>query len=147
MALDFLAIASAGSFPTPGVTLSARAVYAASLGILGSVQGSEQIVQRGGNFFEITGIAGDLTSEEIFRMAGPTGELKVKSIRFFGGTGGILVVKQGDENGPTIATLATASAVKEDRIIFEDGGQFMIPFIDFSECTLKSGHKVVFEVE
>ncbi len=35
--MDFLAIASLGTYPTPTPTLTARAAYAVSYGLLGSV--------------------------------------------------------------------------------------------------------------
>jgi len=104
-----------------------------------------------GNFFSISGMSKDYTSEQIFKTNMMV-DIKIKRIELKGGTGGKygttdkIVIKNGDASGPVITVLATPNPATIDRVYFKDGGQFMRPFIDFSEGYFNIGHKVVFEV-
>lgn len=114
-------------------------------------------VVRKDNFFSLTGVAEDWTPEQIFGYAGPTGEIKISRIELRGGTGGKggavdrVVIKQGGASGPIITTLATPSPEVVDRVYFgvgedDEEGQYMKPFIDYSESHFNTGHVLVFEV-
>ena len=101
---------------------------------------------RSGNFFEVSAIAADVNSWEIFRHKTPS-IVKVKRIEFIvGNANDVLVVKQTNESGAIICKLGSSAAAESDRCYFY-GGQYMEPFIDFSDCTLNAGHKVIFELE
>ncbi len=56
------------------------------------------------------------------------------------------VIKHTDENGATISTLASNDVEMVDRVYFDNGGQFMQPFVDFSEGVFSAGHKLLIEV-
>ena len=72
---------------------------------------------------------------------------KFKRIEFIGGADNdILVVRQNDGSGAEICRLGTPDVERPDRIYFF-GGQYLTPFIDFGDCTLNAGHKVIFELE
>jgi len=97
-----------------------------------------------GNFIELTVIAADVEPSDIFTN---DQEHKIKRIEFVAGANNdILVVKQGSATGATIVTLATPDVEIVDRVFFDDGGQWMLPYIDFSDCTLTADHKVVIEL-
>ena len=51
-----------------------------------------------------------------------------------------LVIKNGDASGPVVFK-ATATTTDE-RVVYYHGKR-MRPFIDYSECTLSTGHQVV----
>ena len=98
-----------------------------------------------GHFITITAIAADVLPAAIFK--GNEDRL-VKRIEFVAGAGNdICVIKQKTDAGATIATLATPDVEIIDRVYFEDGGQFMSPMIDISDCTLNAGHKLVIELK
>ena len=102
--------------------------------------------KRSGNFFEITGITADVDSKEIFQDS-DLNVKKVKRIEFIvGNANDILVVKEANDAGPEITRLGSTSTIESDRTYFE-GGQYMKPFIDFGDCTLNAGHKVIIELE
>ncbi len=104
-------------------------------------------IVRSGNFFEITSIGADLTAKEIFRKDGAIQEVKVKRMEFVcGSNNDVCVIKQASGSGATIATLSSADVEVVDRVYFDDDGQWMIPFVDFGDCTLNVGHKLVIEV-
>ncbi len=101
---------------------------------------------RSGNFVEVTAIGADVTAAQIFIHTAPP-IVKLKRIEFIvGNANDVLVVKEGGETGPEITRLGSAAAAESDRCYFENG-QYMQPFIDFGECTLNVGHKVIFELE
>ena len=102
--------------------------------------------KRSSNFFEITSIAADVDSKEIFQDS-DLNVKKVKRIEFIvGNANDILVVKEANDAGPEITRLGSTSTIESDRCYFE-GGQYMKPFIDFGDCTLNAGHKVIIELE
>ena len=101
---------------------------------------------RSANFFEVSAIAADVNAWEIFRHKTPA-IMKVKRIEFIAGANAnIMVIKQTNGSGPEITRLGCPDASQPDRCYFE-GGQYMEPFIDFGDCTLAAGHKVIFELE
>ncbi len=101
---------------------------------------------RSGNFFNVSAIAADVNSWEIFRHKTPA-IVKVKRIEFIAGANAnVLVIRETNGSGPEITRLGCPDAVQPDRCYFE-GGQYMEPFIDFGDCTLSAGHKVIFELE
>lgn len=103
-------------------------------------------IVRNGNFVDVVSIGADLTSAEMFIHATPS-IVKIKRIEFIvGNADDVLVIREGDENGPEIARLGSHEAAESDRCYFENG-QYMEPFIDFGDCTLNVGHKVIFELE
>uniref|UniRef100_A0A6M3K7N0 Uncharacterized protein n=1 Tax=viral metagenome TaxID=1070528 RepID=A0A6M3K7N0_9ZZZZ len=103
-------------------------------------------IVRSGNFIEVSVITEDVFSWQIFRHKTPP-IVKVKRIEFIvGAANNVMVIKQSVETGPEITRLGSAAAAESDRCYFE-GGQYMEPFIDFGDCTLNAGHKVIFELE
>lgn len=109
-------------------------------------------VAQGGNFFSLSGITDDWDTQRIFGMS-HNNPIKIKSIELRGGTGGKgagttdrVVIKEEDENGPRITTLATPNPEKIDRVPFKEDGQYMRPFIDFSEGIFNTGHLLIFEL-
>lgn len=106
-------------------------------------------IKRGGNFIEITSIAADVSPQDIFGTDDnfPEGK-KVKRIEFVAGANNdICVIRQDDRDDPIITTLASPDVEMVDRTYFDDDGQYMWPYIDFSESTLTAGHKVIFELD
>ncbi len=103
-------------------------------------------ILRSGNFFDVSAIAADVNSWEIFRHKTPA-IVKIKRIEFIAGAiGDFIVIKEASASGPEICRLGSAIVAEPDRCYFE-GGQYMQPFIDFGDCTLNAGHKVIFELE
>ena len=103
-------------------------------------------IVRSGNFFDVSVITEDVFSWQIFRHQTPP-IVKVKRIEFIvGAADNIMVIRQTNGSGPEITRLGSAEAAESDRCYFE-GGQYMEPFIDFGDCTLNAGHKVIFELE
>ena len=106
-------------------------------------------IVRTPNFYEITVITEDLTPEDIFQDSNAHKLRKIKRIEFVGGAiDDKCVIKMNDENGATICTLATAVVVVPDTVRFKGGGQYMDPFIDFSDGTFtaQGAHKLIIEV-
>ena len=104
-------------------------------------------IVRSGNFFEITGIAADLKSSEIFRDSGAHVDKKIKRMEFVAGAkNDVCVVKFKDASGATITTLASNDVELTDRVYFNEGGQYMLPFVDFSEGVFSAGHKLLIEL-
>ena len=103
-------------------------------------------IVRSGNFFDVSVITEDVFSWQIFRHQTPP-KVKVKRIEFIvGNADDVMVIKEGGATGSEITRLGSAAAAESDRCYFE-GGQYMEPFIDFGECILNAGHKVIFELE
>ena len=103
-------------------------------------------IVKSGNFFDVSVITEDVFSWQIFRHQTPS-IVKVKRIEFIvGNANDEMVIKEGGASGPEITRLGSAAASESDRCYFE-GGQYMTPFIDFGDCTLNVGHKVIFELE
>ena len=104
-------------------------------------------IVRSGNFFEITAIAADLKASEIFQDSGAHVDKKIKRMEFVAGSNNdICVVKFKDASGATITTLASNDVELVDRVYFDHGGQFINPFIDFSEGVFSPGHKLLIEL-
>jgi len=102
-------------------------------------------ILREGNFIDISDITEDVNAWEIFGHTTPD-ITKIKRIEFIvGNADDVIVIKQDGPGGPEIARLGSAVAAESDRCYFE-GGQYMTPFIDFGDCTLNVGHKVIFEL-
>lgn len=107
------------------------------------------------NVIELTGIAADwdLTSSDdtdALDLFGKPG-IAISSIRFRpGGSADRLVVKEDSATGVTICEMRYGSGgvgvfPNEDLIEYFHGARHR-PYIDFSDCTLTSGHKVLIKL-
>jgi len=93
---------------------------------------------------EITSIAADWD----YKSSKPTGwpEFpRLVSIQFNPGAGADkLTVKEEDDIGPMIF-YSECESVKDQRVKYFHGVR-KIPYIDYSDCTLSSGHSVIIEL-
>lgn len=97
------------------------------------------------NFIDITAIAADLSSEDIFR---DNQEHKIRSIMFIAGANNDkCVIKNGGESSATITVLATPDVELPAIRYFDNSGQYMRPFVDFGDGVFSAGHKLIIEVE
>jgi len=86
-----------------------------------------------GNHIEITSLVADYDHGSVERIA---------SIIFIpGATDDVLVVKDGSDTGPTVMYVKCADTYDQRVKYFY--GQALQPYIDFSECTLSTGHKIL----
>ena len=105
-------------------------------------------ITKTGNFIEITSIAADVESKDIFRDSNAHEDKKVRSILFVAGSDNDkCVIKNGSASAATIVVLATPDVELPAIRYFDNSGQYMKPFVDFSDCTLNTGHKLIVEIE
>lgn len=96
------------------------------------------------NFITITTVTADVPPGDIFKNGD---DHKVKRIEFKGGADDdICVIKNKTDAGATISNMSVGDANVPDRVYFEDGGQFMQPFIDLSASTLSANHVIIIEI-
>ena len=95
---------------------------------------------RGTNSVTVSLITMDWSFIEVYRNFKLTG-IPLKGIIFMPGSGApdTFVIKDGDENGSYLY----AGALSANTVVVYPGSMCR-PFIDFSECTLTTGHKVTF---
>jgi len=106
------------------------------------------VVLKTENFIEITGIAADIGVKEILGADDAHKWTKIRSITFIAGANDDkCVIKNGDENSATITVLSTPDVELPAIRYFDNSGQFIKPFVDFSLCTLNVGHKLLIEIE
>jgi hypothetical protein len=104
------------------------------------------VIVRSGNYISISGIAADLTPQDIFGTDGahPEGK-KIRRIEFYSNTAGDkAVVQEGSITGPVITTLDVTAEKLTDRTYFDN---YMFPFIDFSAGVYTGTHALTFELE
>ena len=100
-------------------------------------------ILRTGNFVNISAIAADVSMQDILQTAN---DVKVRRMEFIPGSANdVIVIKSGSDAAAVICKLGSASAAEPDRAYFGDG-QLMRPFIDFSDCTLNTNHKLIIEL-
>ena len=70
---------------------------------------------------------------------------RLNSIEFHpGAADNVMVVKQGNDTGPE-RFYCECKDVNDSRIKYYHGARVM-PYIDFGDCTLNAGHKVIIEL-
>ena len=98
---------------------------------------------RGG--LELTEVAADWS----YKASKPSNwpELpRISSVQFDpGATDDKLIVKDDGDTGPRRCVLGPADNPNDQRIKYFFGARF-VPSIDFSECTLSAGHRIVIEL-
>lgn len=100
-------------------------------------------VLKTGNFVNITSVSADLSHENIFAKSE---EVKIKSIEFIpGAANDIISIKNGSDSSASICKLGSGVAA-ESAVKYFGKGQYMRVLIDFSECTLTAGHKLILEL-
>jgi len=71
---------------------------------------------------------------------------RISSIEFHpGSTSDRMIIKQGGENGATRFDSGETQNAGDSRIKYFHGTRVM-PFIDYGDCTLSEGHKVIIEL-
>lgn len=100
------------------------------------------------NFIEITSITADVESKDILGSDDAHKYTKVRSLTFLAGLDNDkCVIKNGSAASATITVLATPDVELPAIRYFDNSGQFMKLFIDFSEGTFNAGHKLIVEIE
>jgi hypothetical protein len=93
---------------------------------------------------EITSIAADWDYDTI-RPAGWPSKPRLLSINFVpGAADDTILIRVNDTTGPQ-CFYARCENVYDQRIEYYHGSRFR-PFIDFSECTLSAGHKLIIKL-
>ncbi len=69
---------------------------------------------------------------------------RLASIEYHPGGADTFVVKHRDDGGPT-RFFGRCQSSNDSRIKYLHGSRLM-PYLDFSECTLNAGHKLIFEL-
>jgi len=101
-------------------------------------------IVKSGNFITISAITEDVDHAEIFK---DDGLKKIKRFEFQGGANNDLcIIKYGSDGGAIISVLGVADADEVDRCYFEDGGQYMDIYIDFSAGVFTGTHKLIIEL-
>ena len=96
-------------------------------------------VLKSGNVQSISAIDVDWDQGQIYPL---------QSIQFVpGAAADVLVVKEGSASGPILAYFKAAATALDGSVLVKYflHGQNHRPYIDFSECTLSSGHMVIIE--
>ena len=101
-------------------------------------------VTKGGFTINLTAIDADWTWTDSFPDKG-VGGLFVNFIEFVpGALNDIMVIKEGDASGP-VCFYANCAASAEPRILQFHGVPMKL-FLDFSDCTLNAGHRVIIQL-
>ena len=99
------------------------------------------------NFIEISSIAADLEAKTILGTDDAHKYTKIRSITFLpGADNDKCVIKNGSAASAMVTVLASPDVELPAIRYFDDGGQWIKPFVDFSECTLNAGHMLIFEL-
>lgn len=94
-------------------------------------------VTKSGNVKNITVIDVDWDQGQVYPL---------ESIQFVPGAGGdCLVVKEGSASGAVIFYAKAPATLDGNMFVKYFNGQNHRPYIDFSDCTLSSGHRVIIE--
>lgn len=100
-------------------------------------------ILRSGNFVNVSGIAADVSHEDIFS---DPHEIKIKSIEFIvGSANDIIVIKNGADDKAEICRLGSGTAA-ESAVKYFGEGTLMKILIDQSACTLNNNHMLIIEI-
>lgn len=100
-------------------------------------------VLKTGNFIQITGIDADVPPEDIFKNSGAFDKegYKIKSMTFIAGADNDkCFISNQTAAGAMVTLLATPDVELPAIRYFDDDGQFVAPFIDFSKGVFSVGH-------
>ena len=78
-----------------------------------------------------------------------SGEVKVKSIMWFPtAANDILIINEGGIDGPSIIHAKASADTDTMRFTFGEGGTWMKPYIDLTDCTFNAvtSTKIIFEI-
>jgi hypothetical protein len=78
-----------------------------------------------------------------------SGAVKVKSIMWFPtATDDVLIINEGGIDGPSIVHAKAADDTDTLQFLFGDGGTWMKPYIDLTDCTFGTvtSTKIIFEL-
>lgn len=105
-----------------------------------------QVIIKSGNFISVTGIDKDIPLSML--IPAHTGDdIRIKRIEFSAATeDDLVVIKNGADDAAVICQLGSPEIPAPDRVYFDDGGQYMQPFVDLSACTLIAAHILIFEL-
>ncbi len=104
---------------------------------------ANDVLERSGKL-EITGINADWDYKASKPDSWPDNP-RLTSIKFNpGAASDALLVKERDDTGPE-AFYCSCADVNDQRIEYYHGGR-CIPYIDFGDCTLSAGHKVIIKL-
>lgn len=95
----------------------------------------------------LTSVAADWTYTGNSMMYGKYGKgVRMDWIAFCPGTdtGDVVAIKEGSDAGPVIFPANCVNAF-DQRIIYYHGARLR-PVLDYSDCSLSSGHKIIFQL-